>query len=167
MSYRVTGIDTPFGGLSWEKTDGDREIARRVVTFLEDRRVLFGDRHCEDEGHCVASALEIRAFLTEQITAANPGKDLENSLRAMRAAARKFVDAGGPNGRDSFRSHSMYEADGFGMALGDLRTSVGFLLAMILSQYPIPVEAELASILPMADEDGQNLSWMVGFGPGP
>lgn len=163
MGYRVTGVDTPFGGISWEKTPGDRDIARRVVTFLEDRRVLFGDRHMEDEGHCVASALEIRAFLTDQITSAEPGKELEVSLRAMRASARRFVDAGGPHGRDFVQSHSMFQTDRFSLALGDLRTAIGYQLAVILSQYPMPIEEQLASILPAADEDGGDLSWIADF----
>ena len=65
MGIRVTGVDLPFigGGASWEYTESDKKIARAVVTFLEDRRVLFGDRHCEDERYCIHSAIAIRAFL--------------------------------------------------------------------------------------------------------
>lgn len=43
--------------LTWAKTPGDEAVARAVVTFLEDRRVLFGDRHMEDELHCVRSSV--------------------------------------------------------------------------------------------------------------
>lgn len=49
----------------------------------------------------------------------------------MRAACRKFIDAGGPYGRDFVRAHSPYQADGFSLALGDLRTSMGYQLAAI------------------------------------
>lgn len=163
MGYEITGISAPFGGIQWQKTPGDQEVARKVVIFPEDRRLLFGDRHVEDERHCIASALEIRAFLTEQITDAKPGKELEASLRAMRAACRRFIEAGGPDGRDFMRAHYPYEADGFSLALGDLRTAIGYQLAVVLSQYPLPVEPQLALILPPADDDDQDLGWMIGF----
>lgn len=163
MDYEVTGFSVPIMGIQWQRTAGDREVSRKVVTFLEDRRLLFGDRHVEDEGHCIASALQIRAFLTDQITDAKPGKELEASLRAMRAACRRFVEVGGPQGRNFIRSHYSYEADGFSLAIGDLRTAIGYQLAVILSQYPLPVEHGLASILPPADDDGQDLSWIPGF----
>lgn len=164
MGYEITGISSSIVGVQWQKTEGDKKIARDVVTFLEDRRLLFGDRHCEDEAHCIASALEIRTFLTEQIGRAKSGKELEGSLRFMRTACRQFVEKGGPHGRDFFRAHSMYEADGFGMALGDLRTSIGHQLAVLLSQYPMPIEHELAGIVPKADDDGRDLDWLPGFG---
>lgn len=163
MGYELTGIGLPLGSIQWQKTPGDRQVARSVITFLEDRRVLFGDRHIEDEGHCIASVLEIRTFLTEQITNAKPGNDLASSLRAMRAACRKFLDLGGPHGRHFNRSNNPYEADGFSLALGDLRTAIGYQVAIVLTQYPMEIEPELASILPAADDDGQDLSWMVGF----
>lgn len=163
MGFELTGIGIPIGSMQWQKTSGDRQISRRVVTFLEDRRLLFGDRHVEDESHCISSALEIRSFLTDQITDAKPGEQLEAALRAMRAACRKFIDVGGPHGRNFNRSHYPYPADGFSLALGDLRTAVGHQIAVILSQYSMEVEPELASILPARDDDEQDLSWMIGF----
>lgn len=47
-SFSVLGI-----GINWERTPGDERIARAVIIFLEDRRLLFGDRHLEGEAHCV------------------------------------------------------------------------------------------------------------------
>lgn len=160
----ITGFSTPFGGVQWEKTKGDKAVASHVVTFLEDRRVLFGERHDEDEGHCIMSALEIRAFLTKQITDAKPGRELEASLRAMRAACRRFLDRGGPDGRDFQRGRfNGYETDPFSLALGDMRTTVGHQLALILSQYPMSVEPDLRGILPQGDEPEQDLSWLPGI----
>lgn len=159
----ITGFSTPFFGVQWEKTKRDKTVASHLVTFLEDRRVLFGERHCEDERHCIMSALQIRAFLTEQITEAKPGRELEASLRAMRAACRRFLDRGGPDGRDFQRGRfAGYETDPFSLALGDMRTTVGHQLALILSQYPMPVEPDLQSILPPSDEPEQELGWLPG-----
>ena len=164
MRYEITGVSTPWFGVQWQKTEGDKELARKVFAFFEDRRVLFGERHRGDEQHCLKSAQRIRQFLTEQIAHAKPGKELEASLRAMRAAARKFVETAGPDARN-FGYHNGYAAAPFLMALGDLRTSIGYQLGLIQSQYPQEVEPELARILPPPDLPGQedDLSWLPGF----
>lgn len=158
MGYELSGLSGFGFGISWKKTASDRAIARRVVTFLEDRRLLFGERHLEDELHCVASALQIRAYLTEEIAQAKPGKELTACLRAIRAACRKFVEAAGPHGRN-FREHPGYGHDPFFLALGDLRTGIGYQLAAILSQYPQDIEEGLATILPVVDEGDDYLGW--------
>jgi hypothetical protein len=156
MPYRPTGAGAFGFSLNWEKVPGDKEVARRVITFLEDRRLLFGDRHNEDEMECVYSAIEIRRFLTEELTKAKPGRSLDESLRAMRTAMRAFVEAAGPDAI-RFQYHPPgSSADLFSLALGDLRSLVGLHLAVIARQYGIEVEPDLARILPpdiSADDD--------------
>lgn len=151
--------------LTWAKTAGDEAVARAVITFLEDRRLLFGDRHMEDEMHCVRSAVEIRAFLTEQIVKSKPGKQLDESLRAMRAACRQFVDKAGLDGVHFQHRGYMHEVDRFSLALGDLRSLVGVQLAALVQVYDLPIEPDLARILPPRDQDDepQDLSWIPGF----
>ena len=155
MPYRPTGAGAFGFSLNWEKVPGDKEVARRVVTFLEDRRLLFGERHVEDEMHCVYSAIDIRRFLTEELTKAKPGRSLAESLRAMRTAMRGFVEAAGPDAI-RFQYHPVGGADLFSLALGDLRSLVGVHLAVIAGQYGIEVEPDLARIFPpdiSADDD--------------
>lgn len=155
MPYRPTGVGAFGFSLNWEKVPGDEHVARRVVTFLEDRRLLFGERHVEDELHCVHSAIEIRRFLTEELTKAKPGRSLAESLRAIRTSMRAFVDAAGPDARN-FRYHHGHMTDRFSLALGELRSLVGLHLAVIADQYGIDVEPDLAQILPpdvSADND--------------
>lgn len=156
MPKRLTGIQIPAGwGVSWETIEGDRDVARRVITFLEDRRLLFGTRHWgqEDGFSCVRSALAIRDMLSEQLSHASPGKTLDAHLRAMRAACRRFVDEAG------HKAESFTDPMRFGAAIGDLRTSVGYSIAAIAEHFEIPVEEELATILPPADDP----SWIPGF----
>jgi hypothetical protein len=147
MPYRPTGAGAFGFSLNWEKVPGDKDVALRVVTFLEDRRLLFGERHSEDELDCVHSAIDIRRFLTEELTKAKPGRSLAESLRAMRAVMRAFVEAAGPNARN-FRYHHGHMTDPFSLALGELRSLVGLHLAVIAHQYGIEVEPDLARILP-------------------
>lgn len=99
-SFSVLGI-----GINWERTPGDEKIARAVIIFLEHRRLLFGNRHIEDEAYCVSSALECRTFLTKQIAETEPEKPLETTLKSMRAAFRQFVERGGPDGHN-FQHHT-------------------------------------------------------------
>lgn len=122
--------------------------------------MLFGNRHIEDGGHCVQSALEIRAMLTQEINAARPGKTLEQVLKVMRAACRRFVDAAGPNAENFFCEPRPYEANSFGLALGDLRTSIGLQVALMADMFGLTVDETLVPILPPDDDDA---SWIPGF----
>ncbi len=47
VAQRITGISTPVFGVSWKPPESTREIVRRLVAFLEDRRALYADFHME------------------------------------------------------------------------------------------------------------------------
>jgi hypothetical protein len=158
---RLTGLTLPWLGASWETIPGDKEVAKETIVFLENKRLLFGERHKEDQMECVRSANEIRHFLTPRISKAH-GKDLVESLRAMRAAARKFVDAAGPNA-DNFRP-GWQPDNAFGLALGDLRTLMGVQIARMATQFNLAVEEDLMRILPPVDQDDP--SFIRGFEDG-
>lgn len=163
VGYELNGMSTPWFGIQWKKTEGDKGVARRVIIFLEDRRLLFGGRHGNDEQHCLESAQQIRRFLTQQMERAKPGKELEASLRAMRAASSRFVEQGGPYARN-FRYEPGNPDAFFFMALGELRAAIGYQLGLILSQYPQPIDPQLESILPPPDAShSQDLTWLPGF----
>lgn len=38
---RLAGFSTPIFGVQWNPSEPQRAVARRVIAFLEDRRVLF------------------------------------------------------------------------------------------------------------------------------
>ena len=159
MSYRLTGAGAFGFNLAWEKVPGDEVPARAAITYLEDRRVLYGRRDVEDGMFAVQSALAAREFLTELLREPRPQKSLALSLKAMRVAFRRFVDAAGPHGRN-FMDHYQYGGlgpDPFSLALGELRGTVGMHVAAIASQYDIEVEDELASILPLPVEEADEL----------
>lgn len=166
VGIKFTGISTPVAGVSWELTKTDKDVAQQVVTFLEDRRLLFGERHMEDELLCYRSAGAIRAFLTEQMQGLKKGSPLRYSLGKMRAACRKFMDRGEPGGR-GFERRFEYGPDSFGYALGDLRTAIGLQLAVILSQFSLEAEEDLLQILPPDDQEDQDdiSEWVPGFDP--
>lgn len=159
---RPTGFSVPPGfGLQWEFTDGDKEIARKAIIFLENRRVLFGERHMEDEMDCVYSAIDIRNYLTDLISSARAGGGVERSLRAIRAACTRFVNQAGPGARNFRGYYGFFSFNPFGQALGELRSLTGIQLALLADRYKLSVEEDLLSIFPPSDD--QDLTWVPGF----
>jgi hypothetical protein len=146
---RLTGLSVPVFGVSWNPPPAEVTVARKVITFLEDRRVLYNPYHMEDPGHCVSSVIEIRQFLTTELGTLTESDGLAGSLRAMRAACRKFLDGVGVKG-GTHRSARLGLAHDwmFMSAIGELRGVIGLHVAALAAQHGLDVEGELASILP-------------------
>jgi len=161
---RLTGISLPSGfGLSWNPSKSDVSVAREIVAYLEDRRVLYAPNDMEIPEHCVESVLEIRRFLTAKITEAGEGSELGATLRAMRAACRKFLETVEADDRSIIRFgfHAGHHASWvFLGALGELRGVFGVHLARIAALHKLDVEDGLASIIPAkdsGDDDGRGV----------
>src|SRR5260370_30779170 len=75
IANRLTGISTPLVGVSWQPTDMEVSAARRVIAFLEDRRVLYAPDSLEVPSHCVESVLEIRRFLSGELGKLETGSE--------------------------------------------------------------------------------------------
>lgn len=152
---RITGIDTPVFGISWQPDESEVSIAGRVIAALEDRRVLYSPSEVEVPEHCVQSILHIRCLLTKEISSTKPDSPLNKHLRAMRAACRKFLDKIGNchEGIVMKARHGGWASWVFISALGELRGVFGYHIAALASAYGLDVEDELAAILPAADDD--------------
>jgi hypothetical protein len=157
VASRLTGISSPIFGVSWNPPAADVTVARRVIAFLEDRRVLFADESIEVVDHCVRSVLEIRHYLTSEIQQLGDG-ELASSLRAMRAACRKFLEAVDDHEGIVVRfghHHGHWASWRFGGALGELRGVFGIQVAKLAAQHGLDVEDGLARILPGRDDEGE------------
>ena len=154
---RLNGFSTPVFGVSWNPPVPEITVAKRVVVFLENRRVLYNVYELEVPDHCVRSVIEIRHFLTEILGQLTDQQKLAVNLRAMRAACIKFLDVVQENRnrliiRDSFdngpRSWTFFSG------LGDLRTTIGLHLGILVVMYGLerPIDGELASILPLPED---------------
>lgn len=151
----MTGFSTPIFGVSWNPTDSEIAIARRIITYLEDRRVLYVPSEVELPDHCVQSVLDIRRFLTGEMGNLALDGQLAQSLSAMRAACRKFLNAvQQDDGRiirfGADRGH--YASWVFIGALGELRGVFGIHVASIATAFGLDVEPDLSAILPAAVE---------------
>ncbi|HXG20695.1 MAG TPA: DUF6650 family protein [Methylomirabilota bacterium] len=151
VAQRITGFSTPVFGVSWNPPESSREIVRRLVAFLEDRRALYADFHMEYSPWVERSVLEIRTELTNALKSCPEEEQLTGPLRAMRAACRKFLDEMGP---PKSRRRMLYPPEAMmWQALGELRGAFGLHLARLCAAFRVDVEPELANIFPAAEED--------------
>ena len=159
IANRLTGISTPLGGVSWQSSDLEVSAARRVIAYLEDRRVLYAPEEMEVASHCVQSVLEIRHFLSGELGKLDAKSEFAASLRAMRAACRKFLDRVGVDGREVTlyaNHHGHWASWTFYSALGEMRGTFGVHLAKIAAEFKLDIEDRLAEILPAPATDSDD-----------
>jgi len=154
LARRITGFSTPVLGVSWNPPAADRDAVRSLLTFLEDRRVLFHPFHLEVEYQVQQSVLQIREQCTKAIAALPDNSQAIASLRGIRAACRCFLDEPLTHTR-RFHQRDFYGPEGpeFFTALGEFRATVGAHVANLAVLYRIELERELASIVPAEDTD--------------
>lgn len=156
IAARITGLSIPVFGVSWSPPEPEIAVARRVLVFLEDRRVLFNPYHLEVAHECVDSVIDIRRLLTEEIGRLSSESPLAHHLRAIRAGCRKFLDAAAPSPRRGGRSWGGPLGSEFFTALGELRSTVGLHVAALAVMHGLAVEGELAEVLPERDVESDS-----------
>lgn len=161
VSRRLTGISCPLFGVSWNPGEAKVANARRVLTYLEDRRVLYAPWDVEVPAHCVESVLDIRRVLTAELGQLDDKEDdIAPHLRAMRAACRQFLATTSHLRDDVGGMHSWmggYDGWRFNDALGEMRAVFGIHIAQLSVKFGIDVEDQLAVILPPEIEDSDGL----------
>ncbi len=140
---RLNGISTPVGGVSWTPPVDEREIARKLLVFLEDRRVLYMPFNMEIGPYVIRSVQEIRKRLTSDLQQISKSDVLGESISAMRASCRKFMT----ETQDKKRNRWYHEGR-IWSALGELRAIFGLHIARIAYSYNLEVEEQLEPILP-------------------
>jgi hypothetical protein len=162
VARRLTGISCPIFGISWNPGVAKVASARRVLTFLEDRRVLYEPWNVEVPEHCVDSVLEMRRFLTDQLGQLDDhDEDIAPHLRAMRASCRHFLGT-----TDGLRDGPMRlqpwmpgtQGWMFNDALGEMRAVFGIHVAQLSAKFGIDIEDQLAVILPAEVDDAEDES---------
>ena len=145
LAKRLTGISTPIGGISWTPPVDERDVAKQLLVFLEDRRALFMPYDMEVGLYVVDSILEIRQRLTEDLEQISRSSVLGESISAMRACCRKFLTETqeGPRRMRPWRME-----DQIWQALGELRAVFGIHIARIACAYDLEIEEQMEPILP-------------------
>ena len=158
IASKITGFSCPIFGVSWNPTKLEINTARRIITFLEDRRVLYNPYELEMPRHCQESVIEIRHFLTKQLYDTDRESELGKILRGMRAACRKFLDL---TQQSPFRQEiergmrphlSMGMTMEFYSGIGELRGTIGILVGKLLVMFGLDCESELLKIIPLDEK---------------
>lgn len=88
---RLRGIRSPVLGISWNPVEIDRNIARKIVIFLELRRVLYSAYEYASVCPCIKSVTKIKYYLTDILQQIDEKSKLNSYIRAMRNACNKFL----------------------------------------------------------------------------
>src|SRR3546814_6672658 len=97
---RVNGVSCPIFGVQWDPGTADVEVARKVIAFVETRRVLVSTYTNEVPEECATSVLEIRALLSDLIGQGRIADELSGPLKWRRChgqIGRANVRTAGPN----------------------------------------------------------------------
>lgn len=150
QARQITGIATPFGGISWaDRGPTETETVHTFILFLEDRRVLYNAMDLEVVSQVEGSIHEIRGQCTQTLQALPPKALAIIPVRNIRTAARRFHDDRHEEFRLFDSHHPRVEGNpGFFTALGAFRATVGLHVAQLAAHYDIDVEGDLASVLP-------------------
>jgi hypothetical protein len=163
VAKRVSGFSTPIFGIQWEPTESERNVIRTLLTFLEDRRVLYLPNYLEILSQVEESVVRIREELTKTLQALPEKSEAVGPIRTMRSACRKYLTEpytefpNLPEGRMHHMERHRYQkheaTPGYFLALGELRSVFGVNIAMLSSSYGIDLEEDIAGILPPMDSD--------------
>jgi hypothetical protein len=92
MPFRLTGFDTPLGGISWEKTTSRKKRIEEMFFFLESRRLLYNPKYLEVASECATSAIEIRECFVTVIKGVDFTKADKIVLSSMVNGCNSFLD---------------------------------------------------------------------------
>ena len=96
LRANLTGVSTPFLGLSWTPPASEREAIRKLLVYLEDRRALYFSRyayqHTGRPEHLTESVLDIRRTLTATLQSVDFKSETRQLIESMRVACRSFLD---------------------------------------------------------------------------
>ena len=154
LATRLIGILTPTDGINWKPTVVERDKARRLLVYLAGQRALHYPYDREIGTFIVQSVLDVRERLARDIEDLSMDSVLRETLRAMQAACRKFLDE---NQSASAGYGWPYEAQLY-CTLGELRALLGIHIARIACAYDLEVDAVLGDILPPESEQEPNKS---------
>lgn len=146
---RITGISLPIGGLQWsDPGPSERDRVRHFLLSLEDRRALYNPMEVEVRGDVEHSLHKLRDDCTSALKSLGEDAFAVSAIRAIREACRRFHDDAQLRFCLFHRDGHLEEDAGFFLALGALRATIGYQIALLAAHYDIDVESDLASIMP-------------------
>jgi len=146
--YSLTGIDTPFFGISWIPPVKEATVAQSFVTSIEDKRVLYQIYAWEVAGPVLLSVNNIRQEIGSSLKQLNRSSKLAKRLIVLQQICREFLNVAEPivSCYDSTNTGFLYSL-GFFSALGEFREKFWKLVAEIVSIYDLEISENLNPFL--------------------
>lgn len=153
LADEVRPVSFKFGpiGVGWEFVEGDSQVAARLLTFLEDRGVLYNPHAKKCPGGVLESIEQIRDRVQHDMEGLSRKSFLFAVLDNLRRHVNQFRQyacrACDDESRRRCRDCTIYER-GCTDALDGLRAAIGFEIAQFTGRYGLTVNHPLATILP-------------------
>ena len=82
-------------GITWETDPEERILAKRLIDFLEGKRVLYNDckygcENCKERSS--KSVLEIKSFASDMLYKLSKETDYKKAVRGIRQESNKFLN---------------------------------------------------------------------------
>jgi hypothetical protein len=142
---RPSGVSAFGFGLDMETRPSDAELARGVLAFLEDRRILWEDMRFEIPEECLRSAEKTRDYLTSAIQVPGIGAAYAQLLAEVRQLFTVFMMH---ENRHRYMHGGPFGPDELSLALGNLRSAVGERIAEMSVAFDLAVGPNLQSVVP-------------------
>jgi hypothetical protein len=149
---RVSGFSTPFGGVSWEPKQDEAEEIRKLLAFIEDRRVfhITDERNIEittgshkmQPKYVVDSIQKIREEITGSLRSMSFSAVTRGCLERMRAACRQYLDTNYVIVPTLVRL-----IEKRAKTIGEFRAAMGIEIARLCALHQLDVEEDLVPLV--------------------
>lgn len=117
--------------------DTERSIARRIIIFLEPRRVLYSAYDYESVHPCTTPIAETKNYLTSELQNIDDPSELNTYVRSMRNTCNKFLNK--CSDKKEFRCYACQPGNIdnwiFTSAIGELRGVFDVMIRQIAKAY--------------------------------
>jgi hypothetical protein len=154
---RITGVSTPIGGISLEYDKSELRVAEELLTFLEDRRVLYSFVSEKCPGGVIVSVQEIRERVQEVLEKVSRESPLFIIVQQIHTAVFDFLQyACNDCKRLSTCDDCLIYKTGCVQGLKEFRKQMGLYIENLCIKYNLTVGGPLKSILPNKDNSTLN-----------
>lgn len=147
---RITGVYTPIFGVSWYPAQQERDIAIKLITFLEDKPALYNPIKDEFPEYVIISILQICERINQDMQLLDRSSELSKTLAEMGRICRAFlVQNQKLNFNLPLRDETEYKNfEIYKESLKKFRKDFGIHITILSIKYGIDLADELNSILP-------------------
>ena len=156
-NIKVTGVSTPVGGITLEYSNSEKDLAEELITYLENRRVLFSFVSDKCPGGMIQSINKIRhriQGLREKLTR---NSDLFELLSSMLLVAHEFLEYACRDCKQPSTCNecSIYE-EGCAKGLVVFREKIGGYIEELCKKHDLKADNRLRILFTKNQEDIPN-----------